>query len=277
MSGSPKDVSIRDTRFYDPYTGEGVLLDAESMPVPRIHECGTVVVDRFWNYRKVCSPFWRAYFNLGSGATIKVNGVLCPLRPGHLVIIPQEVSYDCICSGEVEHFWIHFSLEVENPPTVHFDLGLDTIASKVWRRLAVQAGNRKSATLRVLHSMCLSALVDALGRIDRTEVPGGGVPLRDLLLWFDAHMANPPSLDDMAARLGMGRRTFLRWFRAHTGSTPALFMKRRRIREACRLLRFGTASVEQIAETTGFANRHHFTRVFSAETGGGPSAFRKGA
>lgn len=274
MPGRPRNMSFRDTRFYDPYTDEGSCLDADSIAVPRIHECGMIVANRSWDYRRVCSPFWRAYFNLEPGAAIKVNGSLCRLRPGHLVIIPQEVSYDCICTREARHFWVHFSLDVKTPPTAHFDLKLDPIAKMIWYRLALET--QKKSALRILRYMCLAALVDTLGRLDMAEMPGAGTPFHDLLRWFDAHMANPPLLDVMAARVGLGRRTFIRWFRVQTGSTPALYMKRRRIREACRLLRFGTASVEQIAEMTGFANRHHFTRIFSAETGCGPSAFRKG-
>ncbi|MGH7944675.1 MAG: helix-turn-helix domain-containing protein [Opitutaceae bacterium] len=34
-------------------------------------------------------------------------------------------------------------------------------------------------------------------------------------------------------------------------------------------------SVEEIAAATGFANRHHFTRVFAATTGTDPGAYRK--
>ena len=89
--------------------------------------------------------------------------------------------------------------------------------------------------------------------------------------WTDA----PPSLEEMAAHAGMSRRSFLRWFASETGSTPVAYLRHSRIRDACRLLRFGTGSVEEIAEATGFANRHHFTRAFTAETGMGPAAFRR--
>lgn len=276
MSGSPRNVSLRDARFHDPHTGEGLLLDTEPVAIPRIHECGTIVADKSWSYRKVCSPFWRAYSNLDPGAAIKVNGVLYPLKPGHLLIIPQAVGYDCTCHGRARHFWIHFSLEVETPPTAHFDLKLDSAGRKTWRRLALTAG-RGIAPLKTLRSMCLAALVDALGQVDIPAPSNADASFFDLLRWFDSHMAEPPSLDEMAFRVGMGRRTFIRWFRSRTSSTPASYMTRRRIFEACRMLRFGTASVEQIAEMTGFANRHHFTRAFSAETGCGPSSFRKGS
>jgi transcriptional regulator GlxA family with amidase domain len=73
----------------------------------------------------------------------------------------------------------------------------------------------------------------------------------------------------------MSRRSFLRWFSEEIGETPMAWLRRIRIREACRLLRFGNQSLDEIAEATGFADRHHFTRVFTAMTGMGPAAFRR--
>jgi len=68
---------------------------------------------------------------------------------------------------------------------------------------------------------------------------------------------------------------FVRWFRTEMGLTPAVYIAGRRIREACRRLGFTDASIEEIADLVGFADRHHFSRVFKTHLGCGPSAFRK--
>ena len=276
VSGSPKSVSDRDKRFFDPHTRGGILLEGGEVSVPRIHECGVTTLDPSWSFFDVCSPFWRAYYNLGAGAAVRTNGRLRLLRPGHVVIIPQEVRYDCIPGGDVRHFWIHFSMEVDDPPAEPLDLELSSLGRRIWNGLARDAGSSGKVKLKRLHSSCLAALIDVLGMVHESEVSSTSRPLRELFVWFDANMQASPSLDELAARAGMGRRSFIRWFRNQTGSTPILFLTRRRIREACRLLRFGSDSIEQIAEATGFASRHHFTRVFSSETGCGPAQFRKG-
>ena len=74
----------------------------------------------------------------------------------------------------------------------------------------------------------------------------------------------------------MSVEAFIRWFKARTGRTPAAFVTERRVREACRRLAFGEESIEQVAEATGFANRHHFSRVFKQHAGCGPAEFRRG-
>ncbi len=44
---------------------------------------------------------------------------------------------------------------------------------------------------------------------------------------------------------------------------------------ACRMLKFSSATIEEISEKLGFANRSHFSRVFQNQMGSGPASFRK--
>lgn len=203
---------------------------------------------------------------------------LLPLGPERVLIIPEEVRYNCIPHEGVRHLWIHFSMEGgrATAPGGPWEIRLDRHAEQVWAKLYAEVKRARGGAIRILRHDCSAALIGALGRIKDEGVADVSPRLRQLLSWLERSLGNPPSLDEMVARSGMGRRSFLRWFRRETGYTPVTFLTRRRILEACRLLRFGTDSIEQIAEATGFANRHHFTRTFAAHTGRGPSAFKKG-
>lgn len=278
VSGRPNNISDRDKGFFDPHTPDGILLDSESLPLPRVHECGAMPLDGTWSYRDVCSPFWRAYYNREGGASVRVGKTLWPLGPRHVLLIPEEVRYDCVPRAGVRHLWIHFSLEGGRAAALGgpWEIPLDPVARQSWKSLLREAGRARRGGARILRHACAAALLGALGGIDDAGVTATSQRLRELLFWVERTLDHPPSLDEMAARAGMGRRSFIRWFRKETGSPPITFLVRRRVREACRLLRFGTASIEQIADATGFANRHHFTRVFAAETGMGPAAYRKG-
>jgi AraC-like DNA-binding protein len=284
MSGKIKDVPVNAKGFFDPHTRDGVVLEGGRVPVPHVHECGVMVLDGTWNYQGVCSPFWRAYYNRDGGAAVRVHGKLLRLGPGQVVILPEEVRYDCIPRRGVRHFWIHFSVEAGQAAAFDgpWEIRLDRHGRQAWENLCREVSEvsemkrAHGVRVRLLRHLCAAALVDAIGRVEDARLGGVSPRLRQLLSWFERSLASPPSLDEMAARAGMGRRSFFRWFRNETGSTPVNFLTRLRIREACRLLRFGTDSIEQIAETTGFANRHHFTRVFTAQTGAGPAAYRKG-
>ena len=56
--------------------------------------------------------------------------------------------------------------------------------------------------------------------------------------------------------------------------TPAAYVTSARVRLARQQLALTSKSIEQIANATGFPNRHYFTRVFTRQVGCGPAEFR---
>jgi len=263
-----------DKRFFDPHTGDGIILDDEEVLLPRVHEMGATVIDHIWCYSGVCSPFWRVYYNLDEGASVLVAGKLLPLKPDLVVVVPAGLRYDCLPGDAVRHLWIHFSVPSAGFSSSPASVVLDEVEVAVWRQLHMLASGKSE--VRQLRNACAAALLNVLTRVEQAQQSPLSMQLQSLVRWLDISLAHPPSLDDMARRAGMGRRSFLRWFHSEAGATPVAYLKRRRILEACRLLRFGNDSVDQVAENTGFSNRNHFSRVFAKETGMGPAEFRRG-
>lgn len=260
-------------RYYDPHTGIGVLLDGMELPSLRIHECGVTVLDKSWNHNGVRSPFWRAYFNPDSGAAVRVADRWLPLGPSRLVILPEDSLFDCRCQGSVRHFWIHFSVPIMgNSPPLWSDK-LQATEAAFWHSLH-QLAKMGGSPHRLRHA-CAAALMQEFSKMEEGFPPLQSEKMKRIHTWMEGRTHSPPSLEEMAAHAGMSRRSFLRWFFSETDGTPVAHLRRIRIREACRLLRFENGSLEEIAEATGFANRHHFTRAFKAGTGMGPAAFRQ--
>jgi transcriptional regulator GlxA family with amidase domain len=94
--------------------------------------------------------------------------------------------------------------------------------------------------------------------------------------WIEHALGGEISNRLLAAQAGLSVEAFIRWFKAATGRTPATFVAERRVREACRRLAFTDDTIDQVAEAVGFANRHHFSRVFKRYAGCGPAQFRRG-
>lgn len=256
-------------RFFDPRTGRGVVLAGVSVPV--VHECGFMELDRSWNYHGVCSPFWRAYVNFDPGAAIVAGGRRIPLRPGRVVIIPEEVVYSCHPKSCVRHLWIHFSLPDGQRHSAPVDVVLSSARFAECGHLAarIRAG---ASDLPALCAALLLQLLSALPSSARSAATSES--WLAFVRWIESRLGRPPPVAEMAARQSMSERAFHRWFRSVADASPAGWVLRRRIREACRHLRFGSLSIEQIAEATGFADRHHFTRAFRAETGTTPATYR---
>lgn len=260
--------------IYHPHTDKGVDLDQDAVPNLRIHECGTMLLGAAWNYQNVCSPFWRVYFNLDAGAAVRSGGREFFLSPSTVIVLPAGQRYDCLPGRAVRHLWIHFSLNTFFSPQKIGSFNLDPVTLKTWRVLYRKA--QLQDNLYGLRCASAAAILNLLGQMEGDAHPTQSAQLRDFLAWLDTTLAQPPSLESMTTRAAMSRRSFFRWFSQATGCTPATYLTRLRMREACRLLCFGNDSIEQIADATGYTNRHHFSRSFKAETGTSPAAFRQG-
>ena len=99
--------------------------------------------------------------------------------------------------------------------------------------------------------------------------------LRDLLEWLLAHLDQPVTVRQLAARANMSERTFARRFLADTGTTPQRWLIGQRILLAQQLLEESDETVDAIADHAGFGNatalRHHF-RAWRGTT---PNAYRR--
>jgi transcriptional regulator GlxA family with amidase domain len=99
--------------------------------------------------------------------------------------------------------------------------------------------------------------------------------LRDLLEWLRAHLDQPVTVRQLAARANMSERTFARRFVADTGTTPQRWLIGQRILLAQQLLEETDETMDAIADHAGFGNatalRHHF-RAWRGTT---PNAYRR--
>jgi transcriptional regulator GlxA family with amidase domain len=98
--------------------------------------------------------------------------------------------------------------------------------------------------------------------------------MQDVLGWLARHLAEPVTVDQLAARAFMSPRTFARRFVQETGTTPQRWLTGQRILLAQQLLEESDETVDEIAVRSGFGNagalRHHF-RAWRSTT---PLAYR---
>jgi transcriptional regulator GlxA family with amidase domain len=98
--------------------------------------------------------------------------------------------------------------------------------------------------------------------------------MQDVLTWLAGHLAEPVTVDQLAARAFMSPRTFARRFVQETGTTPQRWLTGQRILLAQQLLEETDETVDEVAIRSGFGNagalRHHF-RAWRSTT---PLAYR---
>ncbi|MFJ6312794.1 GlxA family transcriptional regulator [Pseudarthrobacter oxydans] len=100
-------------------------------------------------------------------------------------------------------------------------------------------------------------------------------PISRLLEWALGHLAEPLTIDLLAAQAHLSRRTFVRAFRAATGTTPAAWIRARRLDAARRLLETTDLSIEQVAAGCGFGNAVTLRQNFAAAFSTTPTEYRR--
>ncbi|MGI8699339.1 MAG: helix-turn-helix domain-containing protein [Mycobacteriales bacterium] len=105
--------------------------------------------------------------------------------------------------------------------------------------------------------------------------PGRGEELGEVLAWALGHIAEPLTVEELAARALMSPRTFARRFRAVTGTTPHHWLLGQRVLHAQRLLEAGNLSVEEIARVCGFGSAATLRQQFTRWRGTSPQAYRR--
>ena len=131
-------------------------------------------------------------------------------------------------------------------------------------------------SLPEIRSACLSVLADYLQQVREMEARRQSditEQIRHLLQRKFTH--SDLGLSDLAEALQMPEKSASRLFKEYMGVNFTKYVATLRIDQAKQLLLTTDLSIAEIAEKTGFASSAYFVRVFKAEAGLSPSAYRQ--
>jgi AraC-like DNA-binding protein len=242
-----------------------------------------------WSYPLGC-PFWRIYVNNKPGAFIDVDGKRLRLRPGKVLCIPAWLSYHTGSEAEVQHDYVHFEWSgiapgwllhcIPAPVELPLDGPLLPLCRQ-WQQALGQPGPL-SVAHHVWTQAWIYAVVAALleqggpslqhDLMNRLDAAG---PLRPALMQIDQSLSKPLLNPVLAAACGMSTDYFIKRFKKAFGSTPAQYQMEQRVTQAAGWLVNTDWPLEEIAARTGFADRFHFSRAFSARLHDSPGAYRR--
>lgn len=93
--------------------------------------------------------------------------------------------------------------------------------------------------------------------------------------WLQDNLAQPFSLEAMAAAVGSSERTVIRHFNQALGETPLHYLQQMRLFSARRLLETTAQGVEQIMAKVGYSDVSAFRRLFKRELHCSPGEYRQ--
>jgi len=259
---------------------------------------------REWESHNMSFPYWRLYWNSKPGAFVKFGTKVMPLGPENIIIIPPHTAFSTTIDG---HFKTTYSLDgglvdnleqylaIQNENIchlfIHFKLGFlfDHIKPNVFSFPldGYSAGIKESVLSYFMSehrnfdmqiSIKLHTLISHyISLLPPESFDDGTKDLRIIrvLAEINQNIKAPHKNDDLAREVFLATNSFIRLFKAELGETPQNYVLRKKIEFACVQLHHTTLSIDDIAESVGFKNRYHFSRIFKAVTATSPAAFRK--
>lgn len=133
-------------------------------------------------------------------------------------------------------------------------------ASRLARRMVVAPHRQGGQAQYIDQPLPASGADERLGRV---------------LAWMQRHLDRPHTLDDLARRALLSRRTFTRHFRQATGTTVGQWLMHQRLTLARRQLESTDRGIEQIAADAGFGTAASLRQHFAAALNTSPSRYRR--
>ncbi len=256
----------------------------------RIFSAGYLSLGDWWTQTDILRDFWRLYLHDQDGANLQLAGDSFEMPRRRIALIPPGIDFVPVVHSEVQQLHIHFEFVgwpaeaarqvFPSPLILDSDSLRDQLAADV--REELKAGPAAldpilSSRLKALLHLSIAAALsdipdDRAGRF--LTIAEGQQELLAVLHYIEEHLDQHLSNALLAEIARTSESRFIRRFRDTTGRTPGRYVQDRRLRRAADLLVSSGQIIEEIAQQCGFANRYHFTRVFSQRMGCPPARYR---
>ncbi len=276
-------------------------------PLVRVLHANQQVIDHRWQWR-LSDPFWRLYFNREAGAAVANEHRRWPLPAERALLVPAWGDFRATCTAPVRHFYVHFEtpgLSAEwirrtcaepllLPENAVLRAMIDELARAAvaqspvlpqrdgrWRDRAPITGDaRWRLRVEAAAAWALALALDQLapGAMAELNTRGPAGPDADLepaLRLLRERPADAVTVMRLAKQCGLSRDHFARRFAGATGRTVMRYVQERRVAVAAERLLHGRDAIDDVARAAGFANRFHFTRVFTRLIGTPPAQYRR--
>lgn len=257
-----------------------------------VMESGFCDLDREWRKEYECSPFSRLYYVISGEGYLRLHGCghkkngrnngkeeLYVMRPGHLYLIPNGLSYDYFCEDRLEKVHIHINVVLENG--LELFKGCDTVYEmQVDQSLLEQMKKwiTSDKTEDFFHLQgeiyhAVAGFMKIAGMEEKLNAQYSGMVSRVFALL--PGMSTAVSVREIAEILNVSESTLAKRFKKETGMSIGSYREQLIMNRARQLLAIGRMSVGEIADELGFGDRLYFSKYFKQRQGMTPSEYKK--
>lgn len=212
----------------------------------------------------------------GYEASLKVDDLELPIRPGYLGVTPPDRTMEYRYQGISVHIYVHFrvaSSEQVKQISAMQDLG--DAYDATYRRLysVVETFGREPERANARLWDLLWDLTEASSFSDReTGIHPAVRKVADLIA---RNLSEPLTVAGLAREVGVSYSYLARLFQEEYGETVVGYLRNRRLERALHLLERSTLPIKTIAASVGIPDLQHFNKAVRTRYGLGPRAIRE--
>jgi len=261
-----------------------------------------------WNYKDVCSPFFRLYYILNGKGYMFHNDLTYTLLPNRLYLVPNFTNCSYLCKSKLSMIYVIFIHQLKNEKRMFnfYDHVFETEAQKedlalIERLLELNPNmglfdydpkiydnwDHLERCKNYEQEKPLQEAFESQGILlqlfSRFSPPTNGEFISEhadidrifpVIQFINGNLEHNLSVEQLAKKIYLSPDYFSRLFLKVTKCRPIEYIQRKRIQKAQLLLVTTNFSLEKIAGLTGLNNASYLTRLFKRYTGKSPGKYR---
>mgnify|MGYP003671000015 CR=1 FL=1 len=227
-----------------------------------------------WSLVRYHDPYWRLYWPTSAGGVVEIGGEATLLEPGCFYLIPPHTTFSTALTKPFSKWYAHFKLgrlADRAVPGIHRFAATREIERTVEK--LCESDPSESRSIPWLTVQFVTQALEFLPQDVWTEQRLDDRVLR-AMEFMGAHFSLKITTDQVAHFAGLSVRNLNHLFQKELKQPPMRVLLDYRLDEACRLLRSGNLSIEEVAEQSGLVNRHYLSRMMRQHRNTTPAAYR---
>ncbi|MDD4921455.1 MAG: AraC family transcriptional regulator [Bacteroidales bacterium] len=266
---------------------------------------GYAIHEADWNWKNICSPFFRIYLVVKGSACVTINGKDHILTPGRLYFIPPFTLHSDSCDSHFSLFYLHVyenhvqDISIFEQMSFPFEVNASAFEHQLFQRLLdinpdkglafydpksyessdnlyhciAETSKKDFPTLIETKGIILQIFSRFLSQSQKIAVTQDSRILK-AIGYIHKNMEKNITIHELASLCRLSEDHFIRLFKQEIKITPINYINHKKIETAQLMMVIQKQPIKDIACSLSFENITYFNRLFKNMVGTTPTQYR---